>query len=167
MALYWPDARMAVECTEAEGSQTGGERREDGVLVISMRPEQADDPAFVEAMQQLVMARTVRHEREIYGRLMEGWERGKAPAPVCDAPGEEGPSEAERAFERSFVESAGNVNGMGGAPDKPSAASGNSDQEPRLDELLESYLGQETYREGCGPLVQVVVQHCDELAVGA
>lgn len=158
MALYWPEARMTVECADAASQGDHGKARDkDGDLVITMRPEQADDPSFVGEMQRLVVTRGLERMRMAYERLIEGWEHGKVPTPTRKDVADERLGEAERRFERNF---------MKGLADRDEGDAEARDEAPSLDEVLESYLRSETYREG-SPLVQVVVQHCDEVVVGA
>lgn len=60
MALYWPEAKFALDLME------GGERtrvaREypPGVLVLSVREEQVDDPEFLEEVRELIIRRSER-----------------------------------------------------------------------------------------------------------
>lgn len=99
MALYWPEARMAVECAEVARGKVAEGGDVPGVLMITMRPDQADDPEFVSAMQRLVMARTLDREREIFAELFEGKTWSEVPFDNDD----ERLAEAERRFGQRFM----------------------------------------------------------------
>ena len=59
MALYWPEARFALDLM-GEGEGRPGKRYPPDVLVISVREEQVADPEFLEEMRELVVRRTER-----------------------------------------------------------------------------------------------------------
>lgn len=95
MALYWPQARMALEYAEFE-------RREQDypaqTLVITMREDQADDPAFAEATRCLVTMRTLSETNRSSERA-EGSEAGARDKGYYDRA-----AEAESRFEKLFCE---------------------------------------------------------------
>ncbi len=59
MALYWPEAKFALERTERH-EEAPSEKYPPDVLVISVREEQVADPEFLEEMRELVIRRTER-----------------------------------------------------------------------------------------------------------
>ena len=60
MALYWPEARFAIDLMEGEVSQRSESEYPPGVLVLSVREEQVDDPEFLEEVRELIIRRTER-----------------------------------------------------------------------------------------------------------
>lgn len=91
MALYWPEAALAVACTGTEEAQEWP----GNVLVISMRPEQADDPEFVETVRDLVVDRIFEHRRMLVKDLLASG--STVPEPRGGTHDGDGASEAERA----------------------------------------------------------------------
>ena len=47
MALYWPEARFALDLMEGEVPRRSESEYPPGVLVLSVREEQVDDPEFL------------------------------------------------------------------------------------------------------------------------
>lgn len=60
MALYWPEARFALDLMEGEVPQRSESEYPPGVLVLSVREEQVDDPEFLEEVRELIIRRTER-----------------------------------------------------------------------------------------------------------
>lgn len=60
MALYWPEARFALDLMEGEVPQRSKSEYPPGVLVLSVREEQVDDPEFLEEVRELIIRRTER-----------------------------------------------------------------------------------------------------------
>lgn len=60
MALYWPEARFALDLMECGGSRHAESEYPPDVLVLSVREEQVDDPEFLEEMRALIARRTER-----------------------------------------------------------------------------------------------------------
>ena len=60
MALYWPEARFALDLMEGEVPQRPESEYPPGVLVLSVREEQVDDPEFLEEVRELIIRRTER-----------------------------------------------------------------------------------------------------------
>lgn len=60
MALYWPEARFALNLMEGEVPQRSESEYPPGVLVLSVREEQVDDPEFLEEVRELIIRRTER-----------------------------------------------------------------------------------------------------------
>lgn len=60
MALYWPEARFALDLMEGEAPQRSESEYPPGVLVLSVREEQVDDPEFLEEVRELIIRRTER-----------------------------------------------------------------------------------------------------------
>ena len=58
MALYWPEARFALDLMEGEAPQRSESEYPPGVLVLSVREEQVDDPEFLEEVRELIIRRT-------------------------------------------------------------------------------------------------------------
>lgn len=145
MALYWPEARVAVVYREPAGD----EDYPPDVLVISMRPNQVEDPAFAATVRDLVS------ERAAGGLRPEG-----APAGGPGTEEERRALDAERRFERAFL----------GAEDECGEGEGEGDDGPLdLDDLLDG-----TFWGGCGACpdmgrpatVHVTIGRCGELLVG-
>ena len=70
MALYWPEARVAVASAGTEGNEEWPSE----VIVISLRPGQVDDPCFIDALRELVRERALERRR---GALEQLWEMGR------------------------------------------------------------------------------------------
>lgn len=70
MALYWPEARVAVAC---EGASRTCEQDDwpPEVVLVSMREGQEEQPEFVEAVRSLVLERTWERRREAAMELCE------------------------------------------------------------------------------------------------
>lgn len=70
MALYWPEARFALDLMEGEVPQRSESEYPPGVLVLSVREEQVDDPEFLEEVRELIIRRTERFapRRPVSGR---------------------------------------------------------------------------------------------------
>lgn len=81
MALYWPEANLVVTC---EGTERQEGAWPGSALVIAMRPEQADDDAFVEAVRELVVDRTLDRRRATLDYILE--HGGEMPEPTSSAP---------------------------------------------------------------------------------
>ena len=60
MALYWPEARFALDLMEGEVPRRSESEYPPGVLVLSVREEQVDDPEFLEEARELIIRRTER-----------------------------------------------------------------------------------------------------------
>ena len=60
MALYWPEARFALDLMEGEIPRRSESEYPPGVLVLSVREEQVDDPEFLEEVRELIIRRTER-----------------------------------------------------------------------------------------------------------
>ena len=60
MALYWPKARFVLDLMEGEVPQRSESEYPPGVLVLSVREEQVDDPEFLEEVRELIIRRTER-----------------------------------------------------------------------------------------------------------
>lgn len=60
MALYWPEARFALGLMEGEVPRRSESEYPPGVLVLSVREEQVDDPEFLEEVRGLIIRRTER-----------------------------------------------------------------------------------------------------------
>lgn len=60
MALYWPEARFALDLMEGEVPRRSESEYPPGVLVLSVREEQVDDPEFLEEVRELIIRRTER-----------------------------------------------------------------------------------------------------------
>lgn len=60
MALYWPEARLALDLMEGEVPRRAESEYPPGVLVLSVREEQVDDPEFLEEVRELIIRRTER-----------------------------------------------------------------------------------------------------------
>ena len=67
MALYWPEARFALDLMEGEVPRRSESEYPPGVLVLSVREEQVDDPEFLEEVRELIIRRTER----CLGRALE------------------------------------------------------------------------------------------------
>lgn len=143
MALYWPEARVAVVYREP----TGEEDYPPDVLVISMRPNQVEDPAFAATVRGLVS------ERALGGLRPEG-----APAGGPGTEEERRALEAERRFERTFL----------GAEDARGEDEG-EDGPLDIDDLLDGALwgGYGACPDmGRPTAVHVTIGRCGELLVG-
>lgn len=69
MALWWPEAKMMVEFSEAT-MQGDSENYPKDTLVITMREDQIDDPQLIEAMRHLVLARMMMNRRSLMDELI-------------------------------------------------------------------------------------------------
>ena len=164
MALYWPEARLAVECAEVRGHTA---EKTPGVLVITMRPEQADDPEFAEAVRSLIMARTLERERDVLEGL-SGWreDQGTRHGSGNETEDDEDRlADAEKRFEERLMDAETGPEGTTGddAGARDSDSEGMPEDDPLAgwrEPLSESLWSSE-------PLVQVVVGHCDEVVVGS
>lgn len=78
MALYWPEARFALDLMEGEVPRRAESEYPPGVLVLSVREEQVDDPEFLEEVRELIIRRTERFapRRPADGRDSADGERG-------------------------------------------------------------------------------------------
>ena len=78
MALHWEEARVIVTC---------GDMRELGevpgdAIVLTLKPEEVDDPEAIEAVRNLVLDRTIERRRQV---LSDVYELGLSmPEPVTD-----------------------------------------------------------------------------------
>lgn len=81
MALYWPEARFALDLMEGEVPQRSESEYPPGVLVLSVREEQVDDPEFLEEVRKLIIRRTERFapRHPASGRDSADGERGVMP----------------------------------------------------------------------------------------
>ena len=81
MALYWPEARFALDLMEGEAPQRSESEYPPGVLVLSVREEQVDDPEFLEEVRELIIRRTERFvpRRPASGRRDATDDDGAAP----------------------------------------------------------------------------------------
>lgn len=93
MALHWEEARVIVTCGDMRGL---GEVPDDAI-VLTLKPDEVDDPEAVEAVRNLVLDRTIERRRQV---LSDVYELGLSmPEPVTDeAEGE--PDEAALAEQR-------------------------------------------------------------------
>lgn len=103
MALYWPQARLALEYGEVERR---GQAYAAGTLVLTMRPDQVDDPEFARAIRQIVALRVGGCACE--GREAAGEAAGRAgegrPEGIPHDDLQRRSDEAERRFERNLLE---------------------------------------------------------------
>lgn len=60
MALYWPEARFALDLMEGETERPAKREFPPDVLVLSVREDQVDDPDFLEEVRDLIIRRTER-----------------------------------------------------------------------------------------------------------
>ena len=81
MALYWPEARFALDLMEGEVPRRSESEYPPGVLVLSVREEQVDDPEFLEEVRELIIRRTERFapRHPASGRDSADGERGVMP----------------------------------------------------------------------------------------
>lgn len=160
MALYWPEARVVVRC---EGSTEWGEEWPPGVIVIAMRPEQADDVDFIETIRDLVIDRTIERRRLMLDYIFESGDQMPEPRGGELREGVE-PTEADEAesrLKRHLIEDAG------GPQDDDRDDAGEKDAGP------EAWRGIERAYEGTclglGPMespnVLLVISHCDRMVV--
>lgn len=145
MALYWSGAHVAVRYEDGRAEDERDYPAD--TIVFVMRPEQAGDPEFARAVRHVVALRTAGH-----GDGSHGEPAGGQPSARDDA---------ERGAEGRFLE-----NFLGG-PDVCGADEGSPADEEGLDDLLRDwgmlYGGCAGFSEP--PLVQLVINHCDDLVV--
>lgn len=163
MALYWPEARVAVRC---EGSRGADEQEwPTSVIVIDMRPDQADDPDFIEAVRGLVMDRTIERRRLMLDYIFEFGDEMPEPRGGEPRDGEE-PNEADEAearlrshlMERDEHEGEGTGeddclgDGLGGYPRFPEG----------LTSLEGTCLG---FDAGEAPRVLLAIRSCEQIVI--
>lgn len=151
MALYWPEARFALDLMEGTHEEAReGEKYPDGTLVISVREEQVDDAEFLEEMRQLIIKRTLRFEKG-----------DAAPAPAESAKGGCG---------HAIPTIADIFEGLVAAEDAGCRNHCDDCGEDDPDDLLEDYLGH-ALEIGYGlaaqgaPQVQLVINGCRDVIV--
>lgn len=95
MALYWPEACVAVTSAEAMGAEEWPSE----VIVVLLRPGQEDDPSFVETVRELVRERALERRRDSLEQL---WEvcRGLGEVRGGELRGDEEATDAQRAEAR-------------------------------------------------------------------
>ena len=162
MALYWPEARVAIVCSGAEDAG-GGKDWPPEVLVVLMREGQQDCPEFVNAVRDLVGSRTMEHRCRALDALYELGTVVPEPEGGNESAGED-PSEAQRA-EAALREKL--KEGPRGAGADEEQAGDDEDiwgwgRYPSMPESLSAlaHLG-----EWDAPETQVVINHCDEVVV--
>lgn len=141
MALNWPDARVAIRFEK--------EPREDeknyppDTLVVVMRPDQVDNPAFVREMRRIVAARLIEREYEMTERDDSENARGSDGGETC---------EEERRFVRNFL----------GEDEDPE-----EDGLPEfLDDLLDETYGIPSWTPWQGMATHLVIGRCGQVVVG-
>lgn len=160
MALYWPEARVAVTSANAEGAH-GEKDWPPEVLVVLMREGQQECPEFVEAVRDLVASRTMERRCRALDALYELGTLVPEPEGEDVDEGEEA-SESQRAEARLREQLADHA-------DNSSEADG---------EDTDDLWGWEHSAIGMGSLgmppnlgswgtsdPQVVINHCDEVVV--
>lgn len=169
MALYWPEAQVAVVSEEARGQ--GSERDlPPEVVVILLRAGQEECPEFVSGVRELVEGRTMAHRCRTLESIYElGTEMGEPEGSEGTEGEKDEPSQAEARLRERLMETWGaeRADGTGPADD------------PADDEDL---WGWERCLEGSGvsggvlgslthvgewgaPETQVVINHCDEVVI--
>ena len=175
MALYWPEARLAVSCTGSEENEFPEE-----TLVILVSPEEATDPSFVETVSYLLAERLEGWKEDLVTELRERGKRvldprGNGAQESAEDENDERPepTEAEKVEEElrkliceemgclSPAESEKDEDGDDGDEEDE----GDDESLPSLDDLLaEGYLSC-----GYGPVptqgTAIFINHCDELFV--
>lgn len=186
MALYWPEAALAVAYA-GPGTTEAEQEWPSNVLVISMRAGQADDPGFVETVRELVVDRIFEHRWLLMGDLLA--DGGTVPEPRGGTHDGDDATEADRAeaeLRRNLTE------GGRGWPEEEDAPDGRrreGDAGCDEDPYGHGWLGRHPeedwldggpgyglgpgygYDLGYGPDVpvpsraQLVINHCDQLVV--
>lgn len=165
MALYWPEARVAI--VSEEGREQGGERDyPPEVVVVSLRAGQEECPEFVSGVRELVESRTMAQRCQKLESLYELGTTIGAPEGTAHTEGEDA-SEAARAEERlceRLRASWGDLRSDEG-----------DDEGERDDEGLWEWgpglagggtLGSLTHvGEWGAPETRIVINHCDEVVV--
>lgn len=186
MALYWPEAALAVACA-GPGAMEAEQDWPSNVLVISMRAGQADDSDFVETVRELVVNRIFEHRWLLMGDLLAAG--GAVPEPRGGTHDGDDATEAERAearLRRSLTEDGRGWPGGGDGPDGRGGTEGASYwEDPYGNGWLGRRPGGEWLDRGLGygpepdcyrdlgyvpdvpvpPWAQLVVSHCDQLVV--
>ena len=166
MALYWPEARIAVSCEGATGGPERGDLPPD-VLVINMRPEQAESEEFVETVRDLVIERVIERRRLAMEELFM---RGDSlPAPRGGDGAADDPTSgdvAERRLRELLLagEDLGDSGERDGGADLPDGweLGGYGFEAYGPEGLLVDPLGMV---EGHATGVRLVIGHCDEVFV--
>lgn len=97
MALHWEEARVIV--TFGDVSEVG--EVPDDAIVLTLKPEEAEEPETIEAVRNLVLDRTIERRRQM---INEAYELGTSmPEPILKDAGDA--SEEVAQAERSLLES--------------------------------------------------------------
>lgn len=193
MALYWSGARVKVRYED--GMREDELDYPEDTLVIVMKPGQEGSPSFARAVRHLVTLRTIEEEmgreaereawprasaaHEVAAREAEDRETAKRDRPAARGDERERGSgvgsQAELEAERRFVETFLADDELGlGFGDEALFGMGPLDEDLPL--LMRDLIGHETCPNRCGGacggwpergMVQLVVEHCDKLVVGA
>lgn len=193
MALYWSGARVKVRYED--GMREDELDYPEDTLVIVMKPGQEGSPSFARAVRHVVTLRTIEEEvgreaereawprasaaHEVAAREAEDRETAKRNRPAArggerergSGVGSQAELEAERRFVETFL--ADDELGLG-LGDETLFGMGPLDEDLPL--LMRDLIGHETCPNRCGGacggwpergMVQLVVEHCDKLVVGA
>lgn len=124
MALYWPAAKVALEFTDDQATDTF---YPPGTIVIVAQPEQACDEKLVGDVREFVMVRIARHARAYWQAALEATRKDQ---PADSVEGSETIKQAEANFERIF---------MGETADATTAEQANDTQNRNFHESLENH----------------------------
>lgn len=97
MALHWEEAKVIVTC----GSPKDLEEVPEDAIVITLKPEEADDPEAIEAVRNLVLDRTIEQRRRWIDKIHASG--SLLPDPLVEGAEEGGDGEASEA-ERRFLD---------------------------------------------------------------
>ena len=97
MALRWDEAKVIVVC----GSPRDVAEIPEDAIVITLKPEEMDDPEAVEAIRNLLLDRTIEYRQKMIDKMFDLG--ATLPDPIEEAPlGESG--EEARAAEQRLLE---------------------------------------------------------------
>lgn len=98
MSLHWEEAKVIVTCGGAKDLEDVPE----DAIVITLKPEEADDPEAVEAVRNLVLDRTIEQRRRTISKFYE--EGTSMPEPLVEGGAAEGGQDEASEAERRLLE---------------------------------------------------------------
>ncbi len=154
MSLHWEEAKVIVTC--------GGTKDLDGApedaIVITLKPEEADDPEAVEAVRNLVLDRTIEQRRRTISKYYE--EGASMPEPLVEGGTAEGDQDEASEAERRLLEA---LRARGSADDEDAGPLDDSDFWSGISSP--TAMGDMLLGEGAGRGVRIFIGHVEELVV--
>ena len=152
MSLHWEEAKVIVTC----GSPKDLEEVPEDAIVITLKPEEADDPEAIEAVRNLVLDRTIEQRRRMIDKIHASG--SLLPDPLVEGAEEGGDEEASEA-ERRFLDALRERDKIEEGPSDPDDTDF-WDGAPSPAAMSNLMLG-----EGGGRGVRVFIGHVKELVV--